>query len=238
MYPGTSLFLIFLTLFFGGQDAAKVNPKIVSVEYQNDSIRVLRVKFATHDRLEMHSHPSLVVVALTPNTRRIFLPGGTHQDAEAKSGDVTWREPGTHAVENLGDAFENIEIEFKKISAPAVPVSLSAAAVKQPIAGETVPVELEPHHHVLFRNQYVCVLDVQIPPGESLLFHKHSYDNLSVRISGGLIQNQVEGSEWPAPQEVKPGAVVFAEASRKPYTHRVKNLGTSMYRVIDIELLK
>ena len=238
MYPGTSLLLIFLSLLFGRQDAASIGPKIVSVEYENDSIRVLRVKFATHDRLEMHSHPSLVVVALTPNTRRIFLPDGTHKDVQANSGDVTWREPGTHAVENLGDAFEDIEIEFKKVSAPAVPGSLSAAAVKQPITGETVPVELEPHHHVLFRNQYVCVLDVQIPPGESLFFHKHSYDNLSVRISGGLIQNQMEGSEWPAPQEVKPGAVVFAEASRKPYTHRVKNLGTSMYHVIDIELLK
>ena len=238
MHPGTSLFLIFLSLFFGRQDAVSVNPKIVSVEYENDSIRVLRVKFAAHDRLEMHSHPSLVVVALTPNSRRIFLPDGTQKDAQAKSGDVTWREPGTHAVENLGDAFENIEIEFKKISAPAVPVSPSEAAVKQPIAGETIPVELEPHHHVLFRNQYVCVLDVQIPPGESLLFHKHSYDNLSVRISGGLIQNQMEGSEWPAPTEVKPGAVVFAEASKKPYTHRVKNLGTSVYHVVDVELLQ
>ena len=73
MYPGTSLFLIFLSLLFGRQDAASVAPKIVSVEYENESIRVLRVKFAAHDRLEMHSHPSLVVVALTPNTRRIFL---------------------------------------------------------------------------------------------------------------------------------------------------------------------
>ena len=238
MHPGTSLFLIFLSLLFGRQDAASVNPKIVSVEYENDNIRVLRVKFGARDRLEMHSHPSLIVVALTPNSRRIFLPDGTQNDAQAKSGDVSWREPGTHAVENLGDAFENIEIEFKKISAPAVTAPPSEAAVKQPVAGETIPVEQEPHHHVLFRNQYVCVLDVQIPPGESLLFHKHSYDNLSVRISGGLIQNQMEGSEWPAATEVKPGAVVFAEASKKPYTHRVKNLGKSVYHVIDVELLQ
>jgi quercetin dioxygenase-like cupin family protein len=238
MHPGTSLFLLLLSLFFGRQDAVTVNPKIVSVEYENDTIRVLRVKFATHDRLEMHSHPSLVVVALTPNSRRIFLPDGTQRDAQAKSGEVTWREPGTHAVENLGDAFENIEIEFKKVSAPAVPVSPVEAAAKQSVAGGTIPVEQEPHHHVLFKNQYVCVLDVQISPGESLLFHRHSYDNLSIRVSGGLIQNQIEGSEWPAPTEVKPGAVVFAEASKKPYTHRVKNLGTSVYHVIDVEFLQ
>jgi quercetin dioxygenase-like cupin family protein len=238
MHPGTLLFLVFLSLFFGGQDAVRVNPKIVSVEYENESIRVLRVKFAAHDRLEMHSHPSLVVVALTPNSRRIFQPDGTKKDAQASAGDVTWREPGIHAVENLGDAFENIEIEFKRISAPAVPVASSGVDANKPVAGETIPVEQEPHHHVLFRNQYVCVLDVQIPPGESLLFHKHSYDNLSIRVSGGLIQNQMEGSDWPAPSEVTPGAVVFAEASKKPYTHRVKNVGNSVYHVVDVELLQ
>jgi quercetin dioxygenase-like cupin family protein len=236
MHLGTSLFLFFF-LLFGGQDAASVNPKIVSVVYENDSIRVLRVKFAPHDRLEMHSHPSLIVVALTPNSRRIFQSDGSRKDAQAPAGDVAWREPGTHAVENLGDAFENIEIEFKKITAPAVPVASLAVEVKEAAAGDTIPVEQEPHHHVLFRNQYVCVLDVQIPPGESLLFHKHSYDNLSIRVSGGLIQNQMEGSDWPAASEVMPGAVVFAEASSKPYTHRVKNVGSSAYHVIDIELL-
>jgi Uncharacterized conserved protein, contains double-stranded beta-helix domain len=238
MHPGTSLLLLLLSLFFGRQDAVTVNPKIVSLEYENDTIRVLRVKFATHDRLEMHSHPSLVVVALTPNSRRIFLPDGTQRDTQAKSGEVTWREPGTHAVENLGDAFESIEIEFKKVSAPAVPVASSVVDAKQPAAGETIPVELESHHHVLFRNQYVCVLDVQIPPGESLLFHRHSYDNLSIRVTGGLIQNQIEGRDWSATTEVKPGAAVFAEATTKPYTHRVKNVGSSVYHVVDVELLE
>ena len=232
------MFLLLLSLFFGRQDAVTVNPKIASVEYENNSIRVLRVKFATHDRLEMHSHPSLVVVALTPNSRRLFLPDGTQRDAQANAAEVTWREPGTHAVENLGDPFESIEIEFKKVSAPAVPVSPMEAPAKQSVAGGAIPVEQEPHHHVLFKNQYVCVLDVQISPGESLLFHRHSYDNLSIRVSGGLIQNQIEGSDWPAPAEVKPGAVVFAEASKKPYTHRVKNVGSSVYHVVDVELLQ
>jgi hypothetical protein len=238
MPAGTALFLVLISLLFSTQDALRVNPKVVSVEYENERIRVLRVKFEAHDRLEMHSHPAFVVVALTPNSRRIALPDGTQNEAHANSGDVAWREPVTHAVENLGDAFENIEIEFKKVSAPAVTVPPSEGAGPPVAAGETIPVEQEPHHHVLFRNQYVCVLDVQIPPGDSLLFHKHSFDNLSVRLSGGQIQNQMQGSEWPAPTEVKPGAVVFAEASKKPYIHRVRNVGTTVYHVIDVEFLQ
>jgi quercetin dioxygenase-like cupin family protein len=48
-------------LFFARQDAVSVNPKIVSVEYENDRINVLRVRFAPQDRLEMHAHPALVL---------------------------------------------------------------------------------------------------------------------------------------------------------------------------------
>jgi quercetin dioxygenase-like cupin family protein len=198
---------------------------------------VLRVHLNPQDRLEMHSHPSLILVALTPNSRRVFSPDSTQQDLSGKAGDVAWREPLSHAVQNLGDSFENIEIEFKKASGPAVPGSPWSAQRAPAASSADVPVEQEPHHKVLFENQYARVLDVQIPPGESLAFHTHAHDNLSVRISGGLIQNQIQGSEWQPTSEVKPGAVVFAEASNKPYTHRVKNLGTGIYHVVDVELL-
>jgi quercetin dioxygenase-like cupin family protein len=236
----STIWLIFTFLFssISGQDPIAVNPTIASVEFENDRIRVLRVSFRPHDALAMHSHPALVVVGLTPNSRRITLPDGTKKDFKADTGDVSWREPGRHAVENLGEAFENIEIEFKKASAPAVPVSPSNTRVSETSSRAAIPVEQEPHHHVLLENQYVRVLDVQIPPGDCLLFHTHSYDNLSVRISGGLVQNQMQGSEWPAATEVKPGAVVFAEAANKPYTHRVRNLGPSTYHVVDVELLQ
>jgi beta-alanine degradation protein BauB len=232
------LIFTFLLSSMSGQDPIAVNPTIASVEFENDSIRVLRVRFRPHDSLAMHSHPALVVVALTPNSRRITLLDGTEKDFKADSGEVSWREPGTHAVQNEGEAFENIEIEFKKVSAPAVPVSPSNARLKETSSRSAIQVEQEPHHRVLLENQYVRVLDVQIPPRDILLFHTHSHDNLSVRISGGLVQNQMQGSEWPAATEVKPGAVVFAEGAKKPYTHRVRNLGTSTYHVVDVELLQ
>jgi quercetin dioxygenase-like cupin family protein len=134
-------------------------------------------------------------------------------------------------VQNLGESFESIEIEFKRATKPAVPISPANVPVKPGAATVDIAVEQEPHHHVLLENQYVRVLEVQIPPGESLLFHTHSYDNLSIRISGGLIRNQLLGGPWS-------GAVVFAAATTKPYTHRVQNVGTSSYHVVDVEFLK
>jgi quercetin dioxygenase-like cupin family protein len=238
MYAALWLVLSFLSFGISHQDPIAVNPKIVSVEFESDRIRVLRVRFGPQDRLEWHSHPALAVIALTPNSRRTFRLDGTQQDSKADTGDVSWREPGTHAVQNLGESFESIEIEFKRVTGPAVPISPANVPIKPGAAGVDIAVEQEPHHHVLLENQYVRILEVRIPPGGSLLFHTHSYDNLSVRISGGLIRNQLLGGAWSAATEVRPGAVVFAAASTKPYTHRVENLGTSSYHVVDVEFLK
>jgi len=60
-----------------------------------------------------------------------------------------------------------IEIEVKKASVRAVAVApkpVDAAKLKEP-----VPVEQEPHHHVVLQNQYVRVLDVLFPVGEPAL---------------------------------------------------------------------
>jgi hypothetical protein len=40
-----------------------------------------------------------------------------------------------------------------------------------------VPMDEEPHHHVLLKNEFVEVVRATIPPGESTLFHTHSHDS-------------------------------------------------------------
>ncbi len=60
------------------RDAAVVNPKIVTVIFENDKVRVLRARYAPHQRLEMHSHPAKAEVQITDGRFQIFTP-----DAEA-----------------------------------------------------------------------------------------------------------------------------------------------------------
>jgi quercetin dioxygenase-like cupin family protein len=220
------------------QDSVAVSPKLISVAFENDRVRVLRVRLGPHDRIETHSHPGLVVIPLTAGSRRIFSPDGSHHDTTAIVGDVHWRDPSTHAVENLIDTpSENIEIEFKNASAPAVSKPQPETPSASPDSAEPVSVDREPHHHVVLENQYVRVVDVNIPPGQTTLFHVHRRDNLSVRISGGLTQAQVLGKDWNPPKQNERGSVNFSEGSRKPYTHRIKNLGPDTYHVIDVEIL-
>jgi beta-alanine degradation protein BauB len=218
-----------------GQDAVSVDPSDVKVAFENEQIRVLHARYAPHQKIAMHSHPSRVVVCITDMHVLVTSATGTTQELRNRAGDSRWSEPVTHSVENLEDApFEVVEVELKSAAAAAVPAPPpggSAAALTEP-----VPVDKEPHHHFVFQNQYVRVLDVLFPAGEASLFHTHGNDNVGIPISGDKTQSQPYGGEWSAVQDVKPGAAGFRKARGQPYTHRVRSAGKLPFHVIDVEI--
>ena len=220
------------------QDPVSTNPKNVTVVFENAQVRVLRVHYGPHDKLAMHNHPAVAGVRLTRSDVRVATPSGEPANVHHEAREVFWAAPAQHAVENLTDQpIENIEVEFKNAAEPAVEVPPQAQQTTG-AGGEPVPVEQEPHHKVVYQNQYVRMLDVQVNPGESTLIHTHSHDNVAVRLSDAVTQNQNYGKDWEAPTQTAKGAVTFAAGSAKPYTHRIKNAGTTLFHVIDIELMQ
>ena len=230
MVTGKMILLALITISAAAQDAAMVNLKIVKVEFENDKVRVLRVLYKPHDRLEMHSHPAKAEVQITDGTVRLFTPNGEWQDAPGKAGEFFWLEPTRHAVENTGNApVELVEIEMKNANAASRPV----AAPPHPAASqasEPAPVEQEPHHRWIFENQYVRVLEVVLEPGESTLFHTHSHDSIAVRLTDSEVQEQLAGGEWRPASKVQRGDSRYMEGTSKAYTHRVKNVGNALPR--------
>jgi beta-alanine degradation protein BauB len=218
-----------------GQDPVSVNPGSVKVVFENEQIRVLRARYAPHQKGAMHSHPSRVVVCITDMHVMVTSATGTTQELRSKAGESRWSEPVTHSAENLEDTpFEVVEVELKNATAVAVPVpppGSSAVALTEP-----VPVDKEPHHHFVFQNQYVRVLDVLFPAGEASLFHTHSNDNVGIPISGDKTQSQPAGGEWSEVQDVKPGNAGFRKARGQAYTHRVRSAGKLPFHVIDVEI--
>ena len=99
-----------------------------------------------------------------------------------------------------------------------------------------VPVEQEPHHRVVLKNDLVLVMRVNLPPGESTLYHTHSHDRAAVDLAQNTITQQKPGGVETPPQSSSPGDV-FATALDTPYTHRVKNVGREMMDLIDVEFL-
>jgi quercetin dioxygenase-like cupin family protein len=98
-----------------------------------------------------------------------------------------------------------------------------------------VPVEEEPYHHVVLRNDSVIVLHVTVPPGKSTLYHTHSHDRVAVGLSDSTIAQQELNQPEEQPTSSKPGRV-SARQEDKPYTHRVHNVGTTPFEVVDVEL--
>jgi len=217
-----------------GQDPVSIDPADVKVTFENEQIRILQARYAPHQKIAMHSHPSRVVVYITDMHALITSAKGAKEELRMKAGDSRWSEPVAHSVENLEDVpFEIVEIELK--NAPAASVSVPAPSGSAGLT-EPVPVEKEPHHHFVFQNQYVRVLDVLFPAGEASLFHTHSNDNIGIPISGDKTQSQPAGGEWSEVQDGKPGAAGFRKARGQAYTHRVRSAGKLPFHVIDVEV--
>ncbi len=122
----------------------------------------------------------------------------------------------------------------------------AAAGAQAPATAEkTVPVFQEPRHHLIVDTAPLRILDIQIPPGDTTLFHTHDSPMLYVPIASSRTRNQALGGEWsggggapaaePAAAPARPGRVnAPANYVEKPSTHRVNNVGTSLFRLIGI----
>jgi hypothetical protein len=104
------------------------------------------------------------------------------------------------------------------------------------LAQSPVPVYREPRHRLVWEEGSVRVLDVQIAPGDTTLFHIHDTPILYVRVAVSPVAVQVLGADWANdPSRFYPGAI-NSDTSYvlKPVTHRVTNVGTTPFRLIGI----
>jgi len=96
-------------------DPVKVDPKHYKVEFENESVRVLRISYGPGEKSVMHYHPNAVAVYLTDGMTRMTTPDGKSQDMPAKAGGTTWSPAGSHLPQNIGDKpFQVILVEQKK----------------------------------------------------------------------------------------------------------------------------
>ena len=78
-------------------------PANVTVEFENDAIRVLRIRMAPHEKTPMHEITARFVVWLTDAHLRDTAPDGRTDDIHRRAGAVEWVPTRQHAGENLDD---------------------------------------------------------------------------------------------------------------------------------------
>ena len=85
------------------QDPVKTSPQYYKVLLENDQVRVLEYRLKAGEKEAMHSHPAGVVYVLSGAKLKFTYPDGRTEEKAAAIGETIWREPTTHAVENIGD---------------------------------------------------------------------------------------------------------------------------------------
>lgn len=102
-----------------------------------------------------------------------------------------------------------------------------------------VRIEEEPYHHVLLKNEFIEVIRAKFAPGESTLFHTHSYDNAGVMLSKDTTTDQLLGKLEGPPETTQAGEVWAVQLpDGKPYTHRVHNVGDTTRDVFLVQFLQ
>jgi len=96
------------------QDPAVVNAKTIKVRFENDRVRVLEANLPPGVKEQVHSHPAYMIYVLEGGRYRNYASDGKTTEGELKSGEVLFREPLTHAAENIGNTpMHMILVELK-----------------------------------------------------------------------------------------------------------------------------
>jgi beta-alanine degradation protein BauB len=85
------------------QDPVKTSPQYYKVLLENDQVRVLEYRLKAGEKEPMHSHSAGVVYVLSGTKLKFSYSDGRTEERAAAAGETIWRDPTTHAVENIGD---------------------------------------------------------------------------------------------------------------------------------------
>jgi hypothetical protein len=98
------------------EEAVVADPAHYAVDFENDSVRVVRIKYGPREKSVMHEHSrDGVLVYLTDHRVRFTYPDGKSEDVSARAGQTAWSTAGTHLPENLeAKPLELLYIEIKK----------------------------------------------------------------------------------------------------------------------------
>jgi mannose-6-phosphate isomerase-like protein (cupin superfamily) len=96
------------------QDPAIVDSRHYTVDFENDDVRVLRIRYGPGEKSVMHGHPKSLVVFLSDCKGRFTYADGSTEDLEVKAGQTMFTEATEHCPESLSaEPFEVLQIELK-----------------------------------------------------------------------------------------------------------------------------
>lgn len=189
------------------------------LEFENDSLRVLRENLAGGEGGAMHSHRARVSVFLKDSEVEIIPKGGESTLVKLVAGTAVWGEPTTHVGLPQRD-IENLSIELQELGGAAiVPSDVDATIV-------------DPEHHVVeLENDRVRVVRYTYPAGKTAPVHDHP-PGFAVFLTDGILVNTPEGGEG-AELNVTAGGTQWGSGGPR---HSTENMGDEDVVVLRVEM--
>ena len=94
-------------------DAVTADPAHYSVSFENELVRVVRVKYRQGERSRMHAHQANCVIFLTDQNFNFEVPEGPAGEVRTPAGQVGCGDANVHLPENIGSDAEMVMVEFK-----------------------------------------------------------------------------------------------------------------------------
>src|SRR3989442_696060 len=110
-------------------------------------------------------------------------------------------------------------MKFSPLTLLLIPAMLFA----QQTPTTSVPVEDEPLHKVMFKNDAITVIHVNIPSGVTTQYHTHSHDRIAISLSNTSTTNQKMNQKESEASPTKAGDISALTLTDGSYTHRVHN---------------
>jgi hypothetical protein len=100
-------------------------------------------------------------------------------------------------------------------------------------ATQAVPIDQEPHHHLVYANDDLRIFDIIVPPHESTLLHQHDNDYFFLVLGNSRVTAQVQG-QAPVQYTFPDGAIHFSKAG---FAHVMTNDSDQTFHNVAIEFL-
>jgi quercetin dioxygenase-like cupin family protein len=97
-----------------------------------------------------------------------------------------------------------------------------------------VEITAEPHHHLVLKNEFVRVFQVEVPPHQATLMHRHRYDYVYVTIGAAEISNEPQGKP-PATIKLQDGETRFLAGN---FSHIARDVASTPFRNVTVEFLQ
>jgi quercetin dioxygenase-like cupin family protein len=214
-----TLMLLLTQVAQSQQDATIADAEHHKVVFENDEVRVVRYIIPVGVTTAKHSHPNMVVVALTDANAKVTTADGKTSEVHGKAGTAAWRSAGTHIYQNIGDKpVEGILIEPKSPHSARPAGSVDETS----LPGGNAKVE--------FENDQVRVVHYRIEPGQTLPMHGHP-DNVQISLTDVTAQSTApDGKTTNA--TLKAGEVRW----RPAFQHSVVNTGSAPIEGYSVEM--